>query len=86
MILFRDTAYDKVIKHVGTGLPYAADVVLFSAPDIKMYMMAQEAHFLQREGYSDIAHQHLGLDNARTNTDDLYKKIEEAHGEGAKPC
>jgi GR25 family glycosyltransferase involved in LPS biosynthesis len=65
-VLFRDTAYDKILSRMGTGRIYGADVMLVSAPDLNFYCL-NNVYLPQKAGYSDTVQQYVGENSGRHN-------------------
>jgi GR25 family glycosyltransferase involved in LPS biosynthesis len=51
-IIFRETAYNKVLRHVGTGPLFGSDVLLGGIPDLNIYLQ-RNMFFRQHSGFSD---------------------------------
>jgi GR25 family glycosyltransferase involved in LPS biosynthesis len=67
-MVVRDTAYDKIIAHLGTGPRTTVDVFLSSLPDIKIYM-PQGMYHPQMAGFSDVTFEYMGFDEGRWHPD-----------------
>jgi hypothetical protein len=68
-VLFRHTAYDKILRHMGTGPALGADMLMICIDDLNLYCMSN-GFLPQKEGYSDTVHSYLTTFHNRHSIDE----------------